>query len=119
MCIRDSIYDQRERILNAEDLDVLFREMIGQEVEQLVTAHAIGHHSSVEDIREMLNAHTSAIGTESEETVRVEELEGHSEDEVTDALVADAETHYEQRLSEMPQDLRTRLLRWVMLQTTD
>lgn len=116
---RTVIYDQRERILNAEDLDVLFREMIGQEVEQLVTAHAIGHHSSVEDIREMLNAHTSAIGSESEETVRVEELEGHSEDEVTDALVADAETHYEQRLSEMPQDLRTRLLRWVMLQTTD
>ena len=116
---RTVIYDQRERILNAEDLDVLFHEMIGQEVEQLVTAHAIGHHSSVEDIREMLNAHTSAIGSESEETVRVEELEGHSEDEVTDALVADAETHYEQRLSEMPQDLRTRLLRWVMLQTTD
>ena len=116
---RTVIYDQRERILNAEDLDVLFREMIGQEVEQLVTAHAIGHHSSVEEIREMLNAHASAIGSESEETVRVEELEGHSEDEVTDALVADAETHYEQRLSEMPQDLRTRLLRWVMLQTTD
>lgn len=116
---RTVIYDQRERILNAEDLDVLFREMIGQEVEQLVTAHAIGHHSSVEEIREMLTAHASAIGSESEETVRVEELEGHSEDEVTDALVADAETHYEQRLSEMPQDLRTRLLRWVMLQTTD
>ncbi len=116
---RTVIYDQRERILNAEDLDALFREMIGQEVEQLVTAHAIGHHSSVEEIHEMLNAHWSAIGSEAEDALRAEDLEGQGEDEVTDTLVADAETRYEQRLSEMPQDLRTRLLRWVMIQTTD
>ena len=42
---RGVIYDQRERVLNAEDLEALFLEMLGQEVEHLVEAprHRAAH----------------------------------------------------------------------------
>jgi len=116
---RGVIYDQRERVLNAEDLDTLFLEMLGEEVQRLVEAHGIEPHSDVTDLENLLQAYASDIAVDGHLPVSTDELEGLKGEDVTELLSTDAESRYRQRLADFPPDLATRLMRWMMLQTID
>ena len=116
---RGVIYDQRERVLNAEDLDTLFLEMLGEEVQRLVEAHGIEPHSDVTDLENLLQAYASDIAVDGQLPVSTDELEGLKGEDVTELLSTDAQSRYQRRLADFPPDLATRLMRWMMLQTID
>jgi preprotein translocase subunit SecA len=116
---RGVIYDQRERVLNAEDLDALFLEMLGEEVERLVEAHGIEPHSDVADLEQLLQAYAADIAVDGKPPVATADLEGLKGEDVVELLTDDAESRYKQRAADIPPDLSPRLLRWMMLQTID
>ena len=116
---RTVIYDQRERILKADDLDLLFREMLGQEIERLVAAHGIGRQSDETELRDLVQAYEVSFELASAQPVQAEKFDDLNADDVVAALTIDAKARYEQRLAEIPADLVPRALRWLMLQTTD
>ncbi len=116
---RGVIYDQRERVLNAEDLDALFLEMLSQEVERLVEAHGIEPHSDVAELEQLTQAYGADIAVDGQQPVATADLEGLKGEDITEMLTADAEARYKQRLADIPPDLTPRLLRWMMLQTID
>ena len=116
---RGVIYDQRERVLNAEDLDTLFLEMLGEEVERIVEAHGIEPHSDVAELQQLLQAYASDIAVDGQLPVSTDELEGLKGEDVAELLTTDAESRYQRRLADFPPDLATRLMRWMMLQTID
>ena len=116
---RGVIYDQRERVLNADDLAALFLEMLGQEVERLVEGHGIEPHSDISELEQLTQAYAVAIGIDGQQLVPAAELEGLNSDDVAELLTADGEARYQQRLADIPPDLGPRLLRWLMLQTID
>ena len=116
---RGVIYDQRERVLNAEDLDALFLEMLGEEVERIVEAHGIEPHSDVAEIEQLLQAYAADIAVDGKPPVATADLEGLKGEDVAELLTGDAEARYRQRLADIPPDLGPRLLRWMMLQTID
>ncbi len=116
---RGVIYDQRERVLNADDLEALFLEMLGQEVERLVEAHGIEPHSDISELEPLTQAYAVAIGIDGQQLVPAGDLEGLKSDDVAELLSADGEARYKQRLADIPPDLAPRLLRWMMLQTID
>ena len=116
---RGVIYDQRERVLNADDLEALFLEMLGQEVERLVEAHGIEPHTDISELEQLTQAYTVAIGIDGQQLVPAGDLEGLKSDDVAELLSADGEARYKQRLADIPPDLGPRLLRWLMLQTID
>ena len=116
---RGVIYDQRERVLNAEDLDALFLEMLGEEVERIVEAHGIEPHSDVAEIEQLLQAYAADIAVDGKPPVATADLEGLKGEDVAELLTGDAEARYRQRLADIPPDLGPRLMRWMMLQTID
>ncbi len=116
---RGVIYDQRERVLNAEDLDTLFLEMLGEEVERIVEAHGIEPHSDVAELQQLLQAYASDIAVDGQLPVSTDELEGLKGEDVAELLTTDAESRYQRRLADIPPDLGPRLMRWMMLQTID
>ena len=116
---RGVIYEQRERVLNAEDLDTLFLEMLGEEVQRLVEAHGIEPHSDVTDLGNLLQAYASDIAVDGQLSVSTDELEGLKGEDVAELLSTDAESRYRQRLADFSPDMATRLMRWMMLQTID
>ncbi len=116
---RGVIYDQRERVLNAEDLDALFLEMLGEEVERLVEAHGIEPHSDVAEFEQLLQAYAADIAVDGKPPVATADLEGLKGEDVAELLTGDAEARYRRRLADIPPDLGPRLMRWMMLQTID
>ena len=116
---RGVIYDQRERVLNAEDLDALFLEMLGEEVERLVEAHGIEPHSDVAEFEQLLQAYAADIAVDGKPPVATADLEGLKGEDVAELLTEDAEARYRRRLADIPPDLGPRLMRWMMLQTID
>ena len=116
---RGVIYDQRERVLNAEDLEALFLEMLGQEVEHLVEAHGIEPHTDVAELEQLTQVYAVAIGIDGQQPVPAAELEGLKGEDVAERLTTHAESRYRQRLADIPTDLAPRLMRWMMLQTID
>ena len=116
---RGVIYDQRERVLNAEDLDALFLEMLGEEVERIVEAHGIEPHSDVAEFEQLLQAYAADIAVDGKPPVATADLEGLKGEDVAELLTEDAEARYRRRLADIPPDLGPRLMRWMMLQTID
>ena len=116
---RGVIYDQRERVLNAEDLDALFLEMLGEEVERIVEAHGIEPHSDVAELEQLLQAYASDIAVDGPLPVSTDELEGLKGEDAAELLTEDAESRYRRRLADIPRDMAPRLMRWMMLQTID
>ena len=116
---RGVIYDQRERVLNADDLESLFLEMLGQEVEHLVDAHGIEPHTDATELEELIQAYAVAVGVDGQQPTPSADLEGLKGDDVAELLTQDAEQRYRQRLADFPPELAPRLLRWMMLQTID
>ena len=116
---RGVIYDQRERVLNAEDLDALFLEMLGEEVERIVEAHGIEPHSDAAEFEQLLQAYAADIVVDGKPPVATADLEGLKGEDVAELLTEDAEARYRRRLADIPPDLGPRLMRWMMLQTID
>ena len=116
---RGVIYDQRERVLNADDLDSLFLEMLGEEVERIVDTHGIEPHSDVAEIEQLMQAYAADIAIDGQPPVATHDLEGLKGEDVAELLTSDAEARYRRRLADIPPDLAPRLQRWMMLQTID
>ena len=116
---RGVIYDQRERVLNADDLEALFLEMLREEVERLVEAHGIEPHSDAAEVEQLMQAYAADIAADGQLPVSTDDLEGLKDEDVTELLTEDAEARYRHRLSDIPPDLAPRLQRWMMLQTID
>ena len=106
-------------MLNAEDLETLFLEMLGEEVERLVEAHGIEPHTDVAELEQLMQAYAADIPVDGQQPAPTNEMEGLKGEDVAELLTADAEARYRQRLADIPPDLAPRLLRWMMLQTID
>ena len=115
---RGVIYEQRERILRAENLDGLFLDMLERELEQLVKAHDISPQADEAEIEQLVQAYGAVVGID-EAPLQISELVGLSDDEVTELALADAQARVGKRRDELSPELTDRLLRWIMLQTTD
>ena len=116
---RGVIYDQRERVLNTDDLDTLFLEMLGEEVERIVEAHGIEPHSDVAELEQLLQAYAADIAADGQQPMATDALEGLKGEDMAELLAEDAELRYRQRLADISPDLAPRLIRWMMLQTID
>ena len=116
---RGVIYDQRERVLNADDLETLFLEMLGQEVEHLVDAHGIEPHTDAAELEELIQAYAVAVGVDGQQPTPSTDLEGLKGEDVAELLTEDAGQRYRHRLADFPPELAPRLMRWMMLQTID
>ena len=115
---RGVIYEQRDRILRAENLDGLFLDMLERELEQLVKAHDISPQADEAEIEQLVQAYGAVVGID-EAPLQISELVGLSDDEVTELVIADAQARVGKRRDELSPELTDRLLRWIMLQTTD
>ncbi len=115
---RSVIYDQRERILRAEDLDVLLGDMLAHEIEKLVDAHGISPQSEEPEIKDLAASYAALVGA-GDAPAPARELIGLQASDVTEVLAADAERRAAAKRAEVEPEVADRLLRWVMLQTTD
>ncbi|MCY3911701.1 MAG: preprotein translocase subunit SecA [Chloroflexi bacterium] len=115
---RGVIYQQRDRIIKAEDLVEMVGEMLEREVDHLVDAHDISPHTEAEELEELVQSYLAITGGPAR-GLRADELEGLRADDLREALQARAQEDWRRKIAELPDDAVQPLLRWIMLQNTD
>ena len=115
---RSVIYEQRERILKADDLAGLLHDMVTREIEALVEAHGASPHSEESELDALVQSYAAIVGGE-RSRLDVRELAGLRAGDIAETLIADAEARIQAKRNEFTPELTDRLMRWVMLRTTD
>ena len=115
---RSVIYEQRERILKADDLAGLLHDMVTREIEALVEAHGASPHSEESELDALVQSYAAIVGGE-RSRLDVRELAGLRAGDIAETLIADAEARIQAKRNEFMPELTDRLMRWVMLRTTD
>ncbi len=115
---RGVIYQQRDRIIKAEDLVDMVGEMLEREVDHLVAAHDISPQTEPEELEELVQSYLAIPGGPTR-GLRAEDFEGLRADDVQEALQARAQDDWRRKIDELPDDTVQPLLRWIMLQNTD
>ena len=115
---RGVIYQQRDRIIKAEDLVDMVGEMLEHEVDHLVAAHDISPQTEPEELEELVQSYLAIPGGPAR-GLRAEDFEGLRADDVQEALQARAQDDWRRKIDELPDDTVQPLLRWIMLQNTD
>ncbi len=115
---RSVIYEQRERILKADDLAGLLHDMVTREIEALVEAHGASPHSEESELDALVQSYAAIVGGE-RSRLDVRELAGLRAGDIAETLIADAEARIQAKRDEFTPELTDRLMRWVMLRTTD
>ena len=114
---RDVIYGERRKILSGADLKANVQDMMHREIEALLGKY-IGERDREEWNLDSLEADILTIMPIPPE-LRVEALDDLEPEEIQDALLAHADTLYEQREEELGADLMRTLERAVMLRVID
>ena len=115
---RGVIYQQRDRIIKAEDLVDMVGEMLEREVDHLVAAHDISPHTEPEELEELVQSYLAITGGPAR-GLRADDFEGLRADDLQEALQARAQEDWLRKIKELPDDAVQPLLRWIMLQNTD
>ena len=115
---RGVIYQQRDRIIKAEDLVDMVGEMLEREVDHLVAAHDISPQTEPEELEELVQSYLAIPGGPAR-GLRADDFEGLRADDVQEALQARAQEDWRRKIDELPDDAVQPLLRWIMLQHTD
>ena len=115
---RGVIYQQRDRIIKAEDLVEMVGEMLEREVDHLVAAHDISPHTEPEELEELVQSYLAITGGPAR-GLRADDFEGLRADDLREALQARAQEDWRRKINELPDDAVQPLLRWIMLQHTD
>jgi preprotein translocase subunit SecA len=112
---REVIYAIRRRILEGENLHERMMEIISNQIGLLVAAQASAD-GGTPDAAEIMRSYKSIVPMT---TLTPSEINGLDNDAIEDALIADAEMHYEKREAEMGEELMRYVERVVMLQVID
>ena len=115
---RGVIYQQRDRIIKAEDLVEMVGEMLEREVDHLVAAHDISPQTEPEELEELVQSYLAITGGPAR-GLRADDFEGLRADDLREALQARAQEDWRRKIKELPDDAVQPLLRWIMLQNTD
>ena len=115
---RGVIYQQRDRIIKAEDLVDMVGEMLEREVDHLVDAHDISPQTEPEELEELVQSYLAISGGPAR-GLRADDFEGLRADDLREALQARAQEDWQRKIKELPDDAVQPLLRWIMLQNTD
>ena len=115
---RGVIYQQRDRIIKAEDLVEMVGEMLEREVDHLVDAHDISPQTEPEELDELVQSYLAITGGPAR-GLRADDFEGLRADDLREALQARAQEDWLRKIKELPDDAVQPLLRWIMLQNTD
>ncbi len=115
---RSVIYQQRDRIIKAEDLVEMVGEMLEREVEHLISAHDISPHTETEELEELVQSYLAITGGPAR-GLRADDFEGLRADDVREAFHARAQEDWRRKINELPADAVQPLMRWIMLQNTD
>ncbi len=115
---RGVIYQQRDRIIKAEDLVGMVGEMLEREVDQLVAAHDISPQTEPEELEELVQSYLAITGGPSR-GLRGDDFEGLRADDVREALRSRTQDDLQRKTDDLPTGAEQPLLRWIMLQNTD
>ncbi len=114
---REVIYAERRKILSGADLKSNVLDMVQQEIKALVNLHLLDEHGDQWDLSSLLNGVKAILPVPA--SVSEESLVRMSKQEIEEELLDLAESHYEERETELgPENMRI-LERVVMLQIID
>ena len=114
---RSIVYQQREQYLRDDDLTDVILGMLESQVTSLVEAHALGEISQPDELEPALSAFSDLLA--GLVTVPVEDVLEKDEEEIVDVLVSAARTLFKERLAEIEEATRPRVMRWLLLQVVD
>ena len=114
---RGVIYEQRNRICTSDNLETLYRDMLEREITLLVDAHGISAQSETPELVSLVDGYQALVGEG--DMPPAQSFEGLKAEDVTDALVVHAEQRIEKKIAQLTPDFAHKVLRWLMLQTTD
>ncbi|MEE9415036.1 MAG: SEC-C metal-binding domain-containing protein, partial [Acidimicrobiales bacterium] len=113
---RKVIYKRRDQILDGADLREEAMQYLADAVDSLVSAHAVSDHADEWDLDTLLTEVATYWPTElSEEAL----AEATTTDGLYEMLMSEATAHYEQRETEIGDDIMRQVERQVMLQIID
>ena len=115
---RGVIYQQRDRIIKAEDLVDMVGEMLEREIGHLVAAHDISPQTEPDELEELVQSYLAITGGQARD-LRAEDLAGLRADDVREALIAQVQAGLQRKIDDLPTGAEQPLLRWIMLQNTD
>jgi preprotein translocase subunit SecA len=113
---RNTIYAERRKVLELEQITDQIQHMVHGEIEQIVTAHTAAPpeewdlETLVESCRQLVNQPSSPPAAD---------LAGLPPKAITDRLVAWADEVYAERAAAVTPDVMHRVERWVLLRTID
>ncbi len=114
---RSLVYEQREQFLREDDLTELILAMLDSQVTALVEAHALTDISQPAEIEPALAAFSDLLAGRL--TIPVEDVLEKDEEEIVDWLTTAARTLFDERLAEIEEGNRPRVMRWLLLQVVD
>ena len=114
---RSIVYEQREQFLREDDLTELILAMLDSQVTALVEAHALTDISQPAEIEPALAAFSDLLAGRL--TIPVEDVLEKDEEEIVDWLTTAARTLFDERLAEIEEGNRPRVMRWLLLQVVD
>ncbi len=114
---RSVVYEQREQFLRDEDLTDVILEMLDSQVTALVEAHALTEISQPDELEPALSAFSELLAGRA--TILVEDVLEKGEKEIVELLTAAARALFSDRLAEIEETNRPRVMRWLLLQVVD
>jgi len=114
---REVIYAMRGRIIRGENLKEQVLDIIGRQIEVLVSAHWPDDRHAEPDYEGIINSFRGIVGPHVEISVR--DLEDRPRDEVIELLTEKAEEEYELREKQNGPEVQRTIERLVMLQVID
>ena len=113
---RNTIYSERRKVLELEQISDQIQHMVHDEITQMVTGHTAAPpedwdlEALVDACRQLINQPNSPPAAE---------LEGNSPEDISDRLIAWADEVYAERTESMTPEIMHRVERWVLLRTID
>ncbi len=113
---REVIYDDRRKIVNGDDMQDRVWGMVEAEVEKMVRGHQGDGRDAETDVEGL---HESYLGLVPMTTLTVDDLEGLSQDDLTEMLVEDASRGYDQVEARFGPETMRKVERQVLLTIID
>ena len=112
---RENVYEDRNQILQGEDVRDTVYKLIGEEVDEMVTGFCPGNHSEEWDLENLVPAYVAMVAQPPPD-FGPDLLETMSKDELHEYLVSTAEKIYEEREQTVGVDIVRAIERNVLLQ---
>ncbi len=117
---REVIYDQRNQVLDGENISGAIQNMITNSVTNSIAGHwGEGAHISAEDYADAVSAYKGVFLTPEEATLSDEELAKYDQEELIDMVLGRAQAIYQMREADFGEQIMRELERVVMLRVVD